>query len=247
MWFQQKMINIYNESNLHKTLKLFYSDKFNGKTEVPYKKWICDIITESNSIIEIQTSNLQALKEKALSAINDKINFTIIHPIVTEKIIETYLEDGTLISKRKSPKSESLFSKLKSLTGIYDILLNKYITIIFVKIRSTEQRIQTKEKIQLKNKSRHFKKNWYKVGKKLTEISSEQIFYGKKSYLNLLQSTEKKFDAFSSKELKNELIKNGFSKSDVNQTNLILWLLNKMNLISIKEKKGRLIYYKLEQ
>ena len=79
MWFQQKMINIYNESNLHKTLKLFYSDKFNGKTEVPYQKWICDIITESNSIIEIQTSNLQALKEKALSAINDKINFTIIH------------------------------------------------------------------------------------------------------------------------------------------------------------------------
>lgn len=238
------MINTYNESNLHKTLKQYYAIKYEGKTEVPYKKWICDIKTDSNSIIEIQTSNLQALLEKAKTAIKEKINFTIIHPIITEKIIEIFTEDGRLISKRKSPKSECLFTKLKSLTGIYPILLNKYITIIFVQIRCTEERIQTKEKVQLINKSRKYKRNWYKSGKKLTEISREFIFHGKKSYLSLLPKLPREF---SSLELKNELIKKGFSKKESAQANLILWLYSKMNLIKMTEKKDKRFYYILNK
>ena len=58
------MINTYNESELHKTLKLYYAELYGGQTEIQFHKWICDIQTPSGTIIEIQTSNLAALKEK---------------------------------------------------------------------------------------------------------------------------------------------------------------------------------------
>ena len=66
------MINTYNESELHKTLKLYYAELYGGQTEIQFHKWICDIQTPSGTIIEIQTSNLAALKEKALAAIKEK-------------------------------------------------------------------------------------------------------------------------------------------------------------------------------
>ncbi len=237
------MINTYNESELHKTLKLYYAELYGGQTEIQFHKWICDIQTPSGTIIEIQTSNLAALKEKALAAIKEKKDFIIVHPIITEKRIENYTQEGILVSKRKSPKSETIYSELKSLTGVYDILLSRYVTLIFIEISSTEQRIKTDTKIQLANKSRMYKKNWYKTGKKLTEIKKEHLFHGKKSYLELLPKLP---ETFSSSELKEKLNSDEFPKNAKQNANLILWLFYRMNLIEKTEKKERRIYYKIK-
>lgn len=238
------MINTYNESELHKTLKLYYAELYGGQTEIQFHKWICDIQTPSGTIIEIQTSNLAALKEKALAAIKEKKDFIIVHPIITEKRIENYTQEGILVSKRKSPKSETIYSELKSLTGVYDILLSRYVTLIFIEISSTEQRIKTDTKIQVANKSRMYKKNWYKTGKKLTEIKKEHLFHGKKSYLELLPKLP---ETFSSSELKEKLNSDEFPKNAKQNANLILWLFYRMNLIEKTEKKERRIYYRIKK
>ena len=52
------MINILNESSLHKTLKSYYSLQNEGShTEAPQGPYIADIRTKDGSIIEIQTAN----------------------------------------------------------------------------------------------------------------------------------------------------------------------------------------------
>lgn len=234
------MINIYNESQLHKALKTYYASQNESETEVPYKKWITDIMTKDGRLIEIQTGNLTPLKEKALSAINDKKHMTFVHPVITEKKISTCSTGGTLLSKRKSPKRETVYSALKSLTGVCDILLNKYITLILIEVKTTEERIATDSKTYLKNKSRRFAKNWYKSGKSLTELGVEHIFKTKKDYLKLLPSLP---EEFSSKELKDAFINEKFPKSAVSNVNLLLWLLAKMNLIELTGIRERRKYY----
>lgn len=240
---EKTQFSTLNESNLHKTLKLYYSDEF-SKTEVPFQKWICDIIKANGEIIEIQTGSLTPLKEKIKAAIKEKRSITIVHPVITEKKIEVYTKEGTLVSKRKSPKKETIYTELKKLTGIYDLLLSRYITIIMPEVKTTEQRIQTDTPVLNKNRKTRHPKLWYKSGKNLTEIGSEHILHGKKTYITLLPPLPPEF---SSKELKESFTQIAATKSTIASTNLILWLLNKMNLIEEIERKERRIYYKLKK
>lgn len=239
---EKKPFNTLNESHLHHTLKVYYAaQNENSRMEVPYKQWICDIETSAQGIIEIQTGSLTPLKAKIKEGIKDKRHITVVTPVIIEKKIEIYTKEGTLVSKRKSPKKENVYSAFRKLTGIYDLLLSRYVTIIFIEIKSTEQRIQTDEKIQLANKSRKFPKAWYKAGKELSELGSVHIFHGKKSWLKLLPTLPVEF---SSKELKEAMVKENFPKPALKEVNLILWLYSKMNLIEETEKKERRKYYK---
>ena len=52
------MINTFNETKLHNTLKKIYAFEKNGKTEQKIRNYIADVNTESNEIIEIQKSNV---------------------------------------------------------------------------------------------------------------------------------------------------------------------------------------------
>ena len=56
------MINTYNETRLHRTLKDLYSGN-TAVQETSLESFICDIY-DAGRIIEIQTSKLSALKAK---------------------------------------------------------------------------------------------------------------------------------------------------------------------------------------
>ena len=115
---------------------------------------------------------------------------------------------------------------------------------IFIEVKITEQRVQTEDKIQLRNKSRHFMKNWYKSGKELSEIGNQYQIHGKSSYLRLLPSLPAEF---SSLELQEALNTKDYPTNAKKQANLILWLYSRMNLIFLTEKKGRRLYYRLNK
>ena len=62
---EKSMINTYNETKLHKTLKEIYAMKHDGaRTEVTCGKYIADILLEDGGIIEIQTGTLASLAPK---------------------------------------------------------------------------------------------------------------------------------------------------------------------------------------
>lgn len=231
------MFSTLNESSLHKSLKLFYAARHGGKTEAQVEKWICDIVCDDGTVIEIQTKNVSALHEKAsrLLALGKKL--VIVHPIITRKTIRTFAPSGEELSAKKSPKKESIYSMLRELTGMCDILLHELFSLACPLITTEEKRVTSEEPVQSKNGRRRFKKAWLKTDKSLLSIDGEIVFHGEERYRALLPKSLP--EEFSSAELSCALEKDG-----KRYANLILWLLHRMNLIERTEKRGRTFYYR---
>lgn len=319
------MINTYNESDLHLTLKKMYALESNGKTEVRLEgtDWICDIIDENGNAIEIQTSNLSALTEKAEFILKSGKKLKIVHPILAEKYIEMLDSAGNTLYRKKSPKKATIYDSLRGMTKIYPLFLNENCTLEVLFVRATEFRRRTAEKVQTANKSRRHLKNWIPAGKKLEEILEKKRFSTRKDFTDLLcgaenagngkdfgktgnenagkerkvgnivnaenkrkaengqkvendrniesaekarntgniESTKKIGDVENENDAKkvrdatdsktglfracdiSRAIKAKYGAKDARWANLLAWILLKMNLIEVKEKKGRSKYY----
>ena len=224
-----------NESSLHKSLKNIYAAIYNGQTEIEKDNHVYDIITKKQNVIEIQTKNLSKLLPKILDTIKKGHNIKIVHPIIVENTIETYDSEDNLISRRKSPKKQNIYSIFKELTGIYEVLLNRHFSLEIVYIKMTETRMRTLENVQSQNKRRRFKKNWIKTNKRLEEIVETKHFNSKDDYLKLLPELP---DTFSSKDLEEKIGKK-------NNPNLILWVFAHMNIIKHVESQGRKKFYRI--
>lgn len=244
------VINTYNETNLHKTLKNIYSLENNGKTEKKLGPYICDIITEDNLIIEIQTSNVSALNKKINYVLTTGKKIKVIHPLIEEKIIETYDLNGKLLSKRKSQVTQTIYTALRGLTGITDLLTKDDLTLEVLSVSVTEIRIKTEEKTQNLNKSRRHLKNYLIKGKILNSINSKTVYQTKNDWAQLIPNTLP--HSFTTTQLKKsleeQLLKwnlNKFSiKKSISYYNLLLWFLIKMDLIIKTDKKeGNCIVY----
>ena len=239
------MINTYNESSLHKTLKELYALKENAQTEVLKNNHIYDVLKSDGTIIEIQTKNLGKLYAKTKDSLNLGLKCTIVHPIATETIIITKDKDGNTLSKRKSPKKNSIYSIFRELTSIYPLLLENNFKLEVLETIITEERIKTETPVQSKNKQRRFKKNWNKADKKLNEILNTRIFKTKNDYLELLP--EGLPEEFTTKEIQILLKQNkSLPKSAANYTSLMVWVFNKIGLIEQTGTKNRFKTYRIK-
>lgn len=238
------MINTYNESDLHNKLKTIYALEWDGETEkrIPGTKWIADVLLPNGDAIEIQTGNVSALKEKINHLISNGKKVKVVRPIIVEKIIET--TDGEKTSRKKSPKKETIYSILRGLTGIADILGDERLEIVALSVKCTEHRERTEEKVQLENRSRRHLKNWIPLGKSLDSIEGKRIFKTKKDYASFIPpSTPKRF---THKEL-HEAISEERGKKSAEWSRLVIWLLLKMGVIEEKEKRGREKQYEIAE
>lgn len=238
------MINTYNESSLHKTLKSFYALQNEGaKTEVQIDSYIVDIQTEDGNIIEIQTGNLGKLKEKCLYFIKNQKNIKIVYPLVISKNIETKNSITQKINRRKSPVHKNIYSIFRELTSLYEILLNKYFYLEILDVEITESRESFEEAVQSKNGRRRFKKNWLKTGKRLESLGSQILLHGKSSYKKFIPF-EKNY-IFTCRELFETLKKqNKYLK--IQDVKIMLWVFEKMKLIEFSGKQGNSKLYVLK-
>ena len=235
-----------NESSLHHSLKILYSEIYDGKTEVNQDGHIYDIVTKNGNIIEIQTKNLTKLLPKILDSIEKGHNVKIIHPIIITNTIELYDDKENLLSKRKSSKKGSIYDIFGEITGLYPVLLNPHFSLEVVEIKMTEKRIKTASPVQSKNGRRRFKKDWLKVDKKLDEIITTRRFNTENDYLSLLPPTLPQ--EFSAKDLKNCLAACKTIPARIyNNSNLILWVLSHMELIQESKRVSNLRYYKIKK
>ena len=227
----KRVINIYNESSLHNTLKIFYAEKYAGKTEVECDGHIYDILCEDGQVIEIQTKNLSKLAGKIKDALDKGHKVRLVYPLVFRTRIILTSENGELISKRLSPKKGCIYDILRELTGLTDILLNKKFTLEVITINMIEHRVRTGEPVQTANKSRRFRKNWIKVNKRLEDILETKQFKTKKDYLSLLPKNLP--EEFCAKDLK--MPKYG---------HILLWVLSRIPVIEQISSKGNTKFYK---
>lgn len=242
------MINTLNESSLHKTLKTLYSLEKDTKTEEKIGQWICDIVKKNGEIIEIQTANVSSLRVKIEDLLSAERKVTVVHPVAVCKTIETYAKDGRLLSKRKSPKKETVYSIFRQITGLYPLLLHNNFSLEIPEIAVTEFRIKTENPVQLQNKSRRFLRNWIKTDKKLSEILTTRRFKTAGDYLQLLPQFTSGETAlrndFTTKETA-ALIRETYSAGAAQFTSCMFWVLKKMNLIEVLYKKGNEVHYKI--
>ena len=245
------MINTYNESDLHLSLKKIYALNCNGKTEVPVDNWICDIVSEDGGIIEIQTANISKLTEKTRSLLSIGKKVTIVHPVISEKYIENYTTDGKILSRRKSPKSQTIYSVPRNLTGIYPLLLEKDFTLEILYVSVSEMRRKTAAPVQLANKSRRFLKDWIPQGKRLEKIIKKEVYKTRKDYLTLFPPTLEK--EFTIPDLQKAIFAKAWGqdlsisnrRQAASQARLLVWLFTRMNLIEECGKRSRSKLYRL--
>lgn len=241
------MINTYNETRLHKTLKELYALQNEGsKTEVPCGKYIADIMKEDGSIIEIQTGTLSSLAGKIEYFSDEKRHVTVVFPLPVEKFIEKTDECTGKTSRKKSPKKMRLTSVFRELTKLYPFLLSRNFTFIVLETQITEERTVYGTKMQSKNGRRRFMKNWQKTGKRLDSIIGEHVFHGKTSWKKLLPncffSTEMEFTS----TLFHREIEKKFPGTTKKESDLMLWVYTKMLFFErLEEKKGNSYIYRL--
>ena len=219
------MINTYNESDLHKTLKEHFCPK-NGKTEQPLLGNICDILCDTGKVIEIQTSNLSALRAK-LEKFLPEHKVLIIYPIAVDAYIHVINQDGSTKHRRKSPKHGSFFQIFRELSGLYHLIDNKNLSFKLVYMSCEVIKTDTVPK-----KRRSFRPGI--INKKLIEIHSTE------DYKNMKDICKKTLDLLP-EEFTNQDIKNIGAKIYASYTS---WFLSKAGLTIPEGKRGRLKLYK---
>lgn len=133
-------IGTRRESALHRALKFRYSGP-EGHTEQVWGDYVCDGITETGEIIEVQTGSFGPLREKAkkMAAAGP---LRIVYPVIVIKYIETYGADGTLIRRRRSPRRGSPWDLFRSLLYAPELPRLKGLSIELALIDALEKRIQ---------------------------------------------------------------------------------------------------------
>lgn len=239
------MINTYNETHLHRTLKELYSLQNEGsRTEVPCGRYIADIMTADGSIIEIQTGTLSSLFAKIKNFTDEKRKVTVVYPLPVGKYIEK--TDGTgKITRKKSPKKMQLTSVFRELTKLHPFLLNRNFSLVVLETIITEERTIYEEKIQSKNKRRRFMKDWQKTGKRLDSILAQHVFHGRNSWKKLLpKSLLEEKNGFTSSLFHKEM-ENKFPKTKRTESDIMLWVYTKMGFFErLDEKKGKAFVYR---
>jgi hypothetical protein len=218
------MINTYNETHLHRTLKDLYSSS-GAIQEMALEGFICDIY-DAGKIIEIQTSKLSALQAK-LEKLLPMYPIQIVYPIIENKYILTLNEDGSKRSCRKSPQHGHFYQIFRELLGIAYAIDNPNLTIRIVYIDCEVIKIDDKQ-----GRSRY--KRPRIIDKKLLKIHREAEFHGIDSLITSFM--EKLPDVFISADVK----KLGTGAD----TSYIVSFLKKCKKISFYTKAGRYHVYK---
>ena len=218
-----------NEYSLHSEIKRIYSlpgDHF----EVKLDNYIVDIL-RGQLIIEVQTKNFSALKEK-LQTLTEKHQVRLVYPLPEKKWITYITKDNKVVNKRKSPKKGRLTDLFRELVMIPQMIGNENFSLEVLLIDEEEVRCDDG------------KGSWRRRGasikeRKLLHVNGRILFQNKTDYLRMLPDSLNK--AFTNRELAK------LAKIPLRTARQITYCLRKGNVIRIAEKNGReLTFQKVE-
>lgn len=132
-------IGVERESSLHRALKFRYAAS-DDLTEKTIGDFICDGIGKDGELIEVQTGSFAPLKKK-IPAFTAYSRVRIIHPIILTKYIELYDETGSLVRRRKSPRSGTVWDLFSSLLYAPELPLIPGLSVELALVDITEKRV----------------------------------------------------------------------------------------------------------
>ncbi len=218
------MINTWNESLLHEELKEYYRGE-RGVTEAPLLGSICDVLNEDGSVTEIQTASLGKLKNK-LERLLELRNVQVVYPIAATTLIETYHADGTLKTRRKSPKKGSIYQVFHEITGLIALLCHSRFTLTVQFVDVIELRVA--------DGSGSWRRKGVRVSdRKIIRLHESRSFTDGFDYRSLIP------DSLAERFTVKDLATAGAGR----YAGKMAWVLRKLGCIEIAEKKGNAFVY----
>ena len=134
-----KGIGTLGEKSLHLALKYYFApDPETHERQVG--GFVADAVTETG-IIEVQTRGLSRLKPK-LDAFLPICPVTVVHPVITDKLLLRVDENGELLSQRKSPKHETVYSAMREIYTLRDYLEHPHFSLCICELELAEYSVQ---------------------------------------------------------------------------------------------------------
>lgn len=130
-----KGIGTLGEKTLHLALKYYFAPAAETH-ERPLGGFVADAVTEGG-VIEIQTRGLSRLKPK-LDAFLPLCPVTVVHPVVPEKWVCKVDEAGELLTRRKSPRHESVYTAMREIYTLREYLQHPNFRICICAVTLTE-------------------------------------------------------------------------------------------------------------
>ena len=172
-------IGLLNEKPLHAALKVWYAET-NDQVEVKVDGFIIDIV-QADLLVEIQTRNFSAMKRKLIELTKSHA-VRLVHPIAREKWIVKLDKDGqTQLSRRKSPKKESIDRLFDELIRIPQLILHPNFTLEVLFTQEEDVR-------RYKHKRRRRSKQWVTQERRLLSVVERRLFQTPADFATLLPS-----------------------------------------------------------
>lgn len=221
-------INIKNEKSLHSSLKQYYC-KSGDRLEVKLDGFIIDIV-RGELLIEIQTKNFSALKNKLIK-LTETHKLKLVYPIAVEKYITLMDSENNKISRRKSPKRGRTEDVFNELIRIPYLIEKENFSLEILLIKEEEIRCQD-------GKGSWRRKGVSLIDRQLSEVVETITLASKEDFLRFLPATLP--DKFTNKMLAKEL---GLSAASATK---ITYCLRNVGLIKVAGKSSRELLYELE-
>ena len=223
-----------NEKSLHRQLKEHYQTP-ESRLEESIDGYIVDVVTP-DELIEIQTGNFAGIRTK-LSVLLQKNRVRLVYPVAAETTLLLLNEDNSLLSSRKSPKRGSIYSAAAELLYLAELLTHENLTIEVLLVRQDEIR------------SNDGRGSWRRRGISITdrvlvEIIHSTRFTAGTDYLRFLPDGLP--SPFSNMDLAEHLPSTGTgARGKQRVAGQISYLLRKLELLEIAEKKGNRLLFAL--
>lgn len=134
-------IGTLREKPLHASLKRWYA-RSGDRIEVPVDGFVIDLVRE-DLLIEVQTRGFSSMKQKITTLLDLGHRVRVVHPIPIDKWIVKVDADGTVLSRRRSPRHGNPTDVFAELVSFPNLLADPRLEIDVILTNEEEYRRYT--------------------------------------------------------------------------------------------------------
>lgn len=214
------------ETSLHAALKGWYG-RSGDQFEVSVNGYVIDIV-RGTDLIEIQTGNFAALKNKLTRLLPD-YRITVVYPVAAEKWVVRETAVGDLVGRRKSPKRGQLLDIFSELVYIPHLLAHPNLQLDVLLTQQEEIRRDD-------GRGSWRRQGWSIYDRRLLAVTTQETFATPAALLSLLPTALP--DPFTNRDL--ALAINGRTRL----AQKITYTLHKCDILSRVGKQGNAHLYR---
>ena len=154
-------IGTLGEKHLHAALKRWYC-RPGDRIEVSIDRFVIDLVRD-DLLIEVQTRGFSSMKQKVTVLLDLGWRVRIVHPIAVNRSIVRLDADGSVLSKRRSPRHGTPADIFAELVSFPDLLAHPLLELHLVLTDEEEFRRHTPDRARRR-------KGWMVVERRLVDV-----------------------------------------------------------------------------